>query len=131
MRIGNGPRLVVPRPGQTGYRGYYSRWVTRGQAYDLYRRTLMDRLRKLPKQTAGDVKPQAVYPNSLKVGEHYRLVDGHGRARGKRLTLTDLDDKWLHWPLPLVRRVDRQDEDYHSRVSRILKAAHRRMLRED
>lgn len=134
MRIGNGPRLVVSRPTLGPYRRGWGNWIngTRGYYYDLYRRTLMDRLRKLPKQTAGDVKPQAVHLNSLKVGEHYRLLDDHGRARGKRLTLTDLSDKWLASVCsPLVRRVNRQDEDYHSRVSRILKAAHRRMLRED
>lgn len=128
MRIGNGPKLVVPRPTMGGYRAGRGWWGgTRGQAYDLYRRTLMDRLRKMPKRVAGDVKSPAVSISNLKAGEHYRRVDGHGRAYGTRLVAVKDDRLYT----TRVRRVERQDEDYHSRVSRILKAAHRRMLRED
>lgn len=127
MRIGNGPRLVVPRPGLTGYRGYYGRWMTRGQAYDEYRRAVMDRLRKMPGPATWERKGRVTLACCVPYGTYFRLADGHGRAYGPR-----------HWSpvanVPTdarVRRVNRQDEDYHSRVSRILKAAHRRMLRED
>lgn len=126
----NGRRLVIPRPGHRGHRswyGYYPRH--RGQAYDQWRAEQRERIRNMPHQTAGDVKQQSVRLNDLAPGEHYRLVDGHGRSFGKRLVAGK-----RQWALlksqPLVRRVNRQPEDYHSQISRILKAAHRRMLRE-
>ena len=81
MRIGNGPRLVVPRPGTPGRRGWGWRYLDRGQAYDEWRALqrrkwlVMHRL-----VVAGDVKPQAVQLSSLKPGDHYRLVDAHGRT---------------------------------------------------
>ena len=130
MRIGNGPRLVVPRPGTPGRRGWGWRYLDRGQAYDEWRALqrrkwlVMHRL-----VVAGDVKPQAVQLSSLKPGDHYRLVDAHGRTTGPRLTVGP-DDRW--WgSCTLVRRVNRQPEDYHSQLSRILKRAHKLAMRED
>lgn len=126
MRIGNGPRLVVPRPGVPGRRGWYGQWRDRGQAYDLYREQERARLRAMPGPPILEGKRQVIRAFRVPHGGYFRLVDGHGRTYGPR-----------HWSpvanVPFdarVRRVARQPEDYHSHVSRILKAAHRRMLRE-
>lgn len=127
MRIGNGPRLVVPRAGITRRPwGWYGR-KSPGQQYDEHRERERARLRRMTYETAGDVKTPAVWLSYLKPGEYFRLVDGHGRTYGPR-----------HWnPVAnvphnaRVRRVARQEEDLHSQISRILKRAHKLAMRED
>lgn len=128
MRIGNGPRLVVPRPGQPGRRGWYGQWRDRGQAYDLWREQERARLRNMPHRAAGDVKHQVVSLNNLKPGEHYRLLDANGRATGPRLSATKDDHRRY---FTRVRRAHPQPETLHSQLSRILKRAHKLAMRED
>lgn len=126
MRICNGPRLVVPRAGITRRRwGYYGK----NPGYERFLAEQWERIRRIPHRTAGDAKSQAVWLSSLKPGEHYRMVDGHGRTTGPRLTACADDRMWGSHTL--VRRVERQPEDYHSRLSRMLKRAHRISVTED
>lgn len=128
MRIGNGPRLVVPRPGQPGRRGWYGQWRDRGQAYDLWREQERERIAKqLPlwHERLGDTKRIAHQLGSLKAGERFRLVDSHGRSYGPRLTApSDLPDTTR------VRRVCPQPEDFRSQLSRMLKRAHKLAMRD-
>lgn len=125
MRIGNGPRLVVPRPGQPGRRGWYGQWRDRGQAYDLHREQERARLRRMANRAAGDRKSRVVYLDNVGHHEYCRKVDEFGRSVGPRLTRDA-----VHLPgSTQVRRVARQEEDLHSRMSRMLKAAHRFALR--
>ena len=126
MRIGNGPRLVIQRPGTSRYRGCGRRYFDRGRAYDEWRAMERARLRgatppAIACKPKRPVRPAQVY---LKQGASFRSIDGHGRTYGPRLDATsDLP------PFTRVRRVARQEEDLHSRMSRILKAAHRFALR--
>lgn len=124
MRIGNGPRLVVPRGVPTRRRwGYYSR------DYEQHLAEQWARIRRARHNTAGDVKQPAVWLADLKPGEHYRHVDGHGRSIGPRIAATAYDR--FRISSPKVRRVDRQPEDYHSQLSRMLKRTHKLAIRED
>ncbi len=126
MRIGNGPRLVVPRPGHPGRRGWYGQWRDRGQAYDLHREQERDRLRRLPRWSISDCKPSVIYLREVPTGRHCRQVDGHGRSFGPRLTRdADLDERTR------VRLVHRQEETLHSQLSRMLKRAHRLFIRSE
>lgn len=134
MRIGNGPRLVVPRPGQPGRRGWYGQWRDRGQAYDLWREQERARMRLTPHSTASDIKRDAwtlqgaiflakAYP---KHSTYWRRVDDHGRSYGPRIN--EIEDLPRGTRLRLALR---QPEDIHSQLSRILKRAHKLAMRED
>lgn len=128
MRIGNGPRLVVPRPGNPGRRHYSSlHWLDRGQAYDEHRERERARLRAMPGPATWDRKGQVMRAYRVPHGEHFRLVDGHGRAYGPRywspVANVPFDAR--------VRRVKRQEEDLHSQLSRMLKRAHRLAIRDN
>lgn len=128
MRIGNGPRLVVPRPGTPGRRRWYVDSRGRGLAYDEHRARERERLRAMPTAPAGDRKKHGVLDImwAERGGLSFRAVDAHGRSYGRRYT--DTSD------LPAgarVRRVDRQPETLHSLASRMLKRAHRLAMRED
>lgn len=125
MRIGNGPRLVVPR-GIKRRNTYHWRMPDRE-----YERALAERrsyIRTLPHNTTGDVKPQTICLSGLAAGEHYRRVNGHGRSTGPRLVATHEDRLSRS---VRVRRVERQEEDLHSQLSRMLKRAHRLAVRRD
>ena len=75
----------------------------------------------LPSVSVADRKRPTTYSRHLLDGTSFRLVDGHGRSYGQRLTTPC-------GPYTRVRLVDRQPEDYHSLVSRMLKRAHRLIL---
>lgn len=126
MRIGNGPRLVVPRPGQPGRRGWYGQWRDRGQAYDLWREQERARLRLMARAPVGDLKRVTTYLRNVPLGRWCRKVDGHGQCFGPRLQReADLPETTR------VRIVRRQEEDPHSQLSRMLKRAHKLAMRED
>ena len=125
MRIGNGPRLVVPRPGARRRRwGYYG-----NPGYERSLAEQRERIRRMLHDTKGDAKRQTTSLSSLSPGEHYRCVDGHGRCAGPRLTATK--ETWLSRDSAQVRRVARQEEDLHSQLSRMLKRAHRLAIRDN
>lgn len=127
MRICNGPQLCVPRPGREQRYSYWSRSYFYGAyGYDEYLARERARIRALPSVSVADCKSPATVARRVKLGESFRLVDGHGRSYGKRF------DALCNVPIRArVRLVDRQPEDYHSLVSRMLKRAHRAAVRED
>lgn len=125
MRIGNGPRLVVPRPGMPRRRGWYGHYRDRGQAYDEWRELERQRLRKATGYVAGDRKSWVVHRSWIGVGNSYRLVDGHGRTHGPRFIFQQFN---IH---QRMRPVARQPETLHSQLSRMLKRAHKDAMRED
>lgn len=134
MRIGNGPRLVVPRAGVTRRPwGWYGR-KSSGQQYDEYRERERARLRRMTHKTEGDRKREAwtiqgaifLAKRCQKDTTYWRRVDDHGRSYGPRIT--DISDLPSGTRLRLAMR---QPEDYHSQLSRMLKRAHRLSVRED
>lgn len=125
MRIGNGPRLVVPRSVPRRRRwGYYG-----NPDYERHLAEQRERIRHMPHATEADAKRQTTSLSAIEPGEHYRLVDGHGRSTGKRLTATK--ETWFSRDRIPVRRVNRQEEDLHSQLSRMLKRAHRLAIRDN
>lgn len=139
MRICNGPQLRVPRAGLAPGRRRWS-WSQRfghdAHDYDEYLARERARIRALPSVSVADRKRPTTNANRLKPGVSFRLVDGHGRSYGQRLTAPCTRVRLIDGP-PLavpcgpaarVRLVDRQPEDYHSLVSRMLKRAHRLIL---
>lgn len=128
MRIGNGPRLVVQRPGTPRRRGWNGHYLDRGQAYDEWRELERRRLRLAPSKAAGDRKRDAwtlrgaiLFP---KDATYWRRIDDHGRSYGPRINASNDLPSGTRLRLAL-----RQPEDLHSRMSRMLKAAHRFALR--
>lgn len=134
MRIGNGPRLVVPRPGNPGRRGWYGHYRDRGQAYDEWREQRRTQLRAMSKlkAVAGDRKREAwtlhgalfLAKNYPKDTTYWRRVDDHGRSYGPRIIASN--------DLPAGTRLRlalRQPEDLHSQLSRMLKRAHKDAMR--
>lgn len=128
MRICNGPKLVVPRAGifKRSRWGYWKSYGHGAHSYDEYLARERARIRALTSVSVAECKrpPTVVY--RVKPGASFRLIDGHGRSYGIRFTA----------PCDLaagnrVRLVNRQAEDYHALVSRMLKRAHRAALRED
>ena len=128
MRIFGGARLVVPRAGISN-RYSWARHITYGHgasSYDEYLARERARIRALPSVAVADCKQPTTVARRVELGESFRLVDGHGRSYGKRF------DALCNVPIRArVRLVDRQPEDYHALVSRMLKRAHRAALRED
>ena len=131
MRIGNGPRLVVSRPGTPARRDWFGRYINRGQAYDEWRERERARLRKIRRQVStGDRKRIAwSLDGALMIARSlppisWRRVDAHGRSHGPRIMASEEMP-----PGTRLRVVVRQEEDLHSRMSRMLKAAHRFALR--
>ena len=126
MRICNGPQLMVPRAGLLPSRHRWS-WSQRfghdAHDYDEYLARERTRIRALPSVSVADRKRPTTTCPFQKAGVSFRLVDGHGRSYGQRFT----SPSGLP-PHTRVRLVDRQPEDYHSLVSRMLKRAHRLIL---
>ena len=122
MRIGNGPRLVVPRPGVRRRRwGYYG-----NPGYERSLAEQRERIRRMPHATRGDAKPVTTYLRNVPLGRWCRQVDGYGQCFGPRLQReADLPETTR------VRIVRRQEETLHSQLSRILKRAHKLSMRED
>lgn len=115
---------MVPRVGfPSGRRRYfwYQRFGYDANTYDEYLARERARIRKLPSVSVADRKRPTTTARCLKPGVSFRRVDGHGRSYGQRLTAPCE-------PYARVRLVDRQPEDYHSLVSRMLKRAHRLIL---
>jgi len=127
MRIGNGPRLAIPRPGSPGRRGWYGRYIDRGEAYDEWRALRLRTLRVMRRRAvAGDKKPEITILRNVPLGRWCRQVDDHGRCFGPRLQReADLPETTR------VRIVQRQEEDLHSQISRMLKRAHRLSTRDN
>jgi len=123
VRICNGPKLVVPRPGIAKRErwSYWNRGYGHGaRDYDQYLALERARIRALPSVSVADRKRPTVPARRVRVGDAWRMVDGHGRSYGKRFTSV------AHLPPSArVRVVNRQPEDYHSLISRMLKRAHR------
>jgi len=124
MRIGNGPRLVVPRPGRHFRWGWYGRRADRGQAYDEWRASERLRIARRPHWTIANWKGSSVFTAGFLERtdpcSHFRRVDDHGRSYGPRLTTPSGLP-----PATRVRRVLRQEEDLHSLMSRMMTRAHR------
>ena len=117
---------MVPRAGLLPSRRRYS-WCQRfghdAHDYDEYLARERARIRALPSVSVADRKRPTTTARRVKLGESFRLVDGHGRSYGKRF------DALCNVPIHTrVRLVDRQPEDYHSLVSRMLKRTHRLIL---
>lgn len=139
-------KLKIPRAGavRSSYScyGYYSHRVPVGDA-----ELLAVQLRRWARlsRTVGD-SARCTTTVELAGKRSFRLVDGHGRTHGRRYTATGawhqivdycrdyerqhqvLDQHDNERMLPArtrVRIVDQQEEDPHSRISRMLKAAHR------
>lgn len=131
MRIGNGPRLVVPRPGTPSRRSWNGGWRDRGQAYDEHRARERERLRKIKAATHDD----AYQRHAIEAGVAercftpflfvYRLLDAHGRSTGKRLTSVSHLKRSTK-----VKPVLACGETLHSQLSRMLKRAHKLAVRE-
>lgn len=126
MRIGNGPRLAVPRPGAPVKTRYGYR-IGNPRGYDEFREKERRRLRAMVTAPAGNWKRWVGVQSSIKPGDNYRLVDAHGKSYGPRFT----SPGFVEHNNANVRRVDRQPEDYHSQLSRMLKRAHKLAMRED
>lgn len=128
MRICNGPRLVVPRAGIPRSARYsWNRWYLRyghdAHTYDEYLARERARIRALPSVSVADRKRPTIYSQMVIGGASFRLVDGNGRSYGPRFTAPCAMQRNT-----CVRLVNRQPEDYHSLVSRMLKRAHRLIL---
>lgn len=128
MRIGNGPRLAIPRPNITGRRGWYGRWMDRGQAYDEWRAMERERLREIGRRQYpfGDHKrisfsfEGALILSRTRGAAFWRRVDANGRTYGPRFQPSD-DMRGI----TRVRYVERQEEDLRSLMSRMMARAHR------
>jgi hypothetical protein len=121
MRIGSGPRLMIQRLGAPS-RPVRHRWRT--DSYEARLARDWERIRHMPRKTAGDAKPVTTYLRYVPLGRWCRQVDAHGRCFGPRLQReADLPETTR------VRIVQRKEEDLRSRMSRMLKAAHRFALR--
>lgn len=123
--MGRRPNLKVKRPvDRQRYRWYgwsnegYQAWLDREKA----------RIALLPHETAGEAARISTPYFLLKMGVFYRLVDGHGKAYGKRYQ-RGVDDFDLG-PVANVRIVARQEEDLHSQLSRMMKRAHKAALKD-
>jgi len=128
MRICNGPKLVVPRAGivKRDRWSYWNRYNLGAHDYDEYLARERARIRALPSVSVADRKRPSMPLRRVTPGASFRVVDHHGRSHGVRFTAP--------CGLPLnttVRLVNRQPEDYHSLVSRMVKRAHRYTVRED
>ena len=119
------PRLKIERPGPE--RHYYWERVN-GQAYQGWLDREKERIASLPHDTAGQAKRTTNHLHFLKPGTFFRLVDGHGRACGKRYQ-RGVDDHDLDL-CANVRVVARQEEDLHSQLSRMMKRAHRAAMKD-
>lgn len=117
MRIGNGPALRIPRPGVAARKGW---WRTVYKDYDLHLARERERFARMPSVTIADRKRVTGSARNFAV---FRLVDGHGRSFGKRISW---NPGWQR-----VRPVNQQPETLHSQASRVLKRAHRLSMRED
>lgn len=124
--MGRRPRPKIRRPGfrpryyweRVGNKGYQA-WLEREKA----------RIAQLPHITAGDCKERSVrYLDQVKHGQFFRLVDEHGRSLGKRYQRGFNDFRLA--AVTRVRLVDRQEEDLHSQLSRMMKRAHRAAMKE-
>lgn len=126
MRIGNGPRLVVPRAGITSRRwGYYGR----KPGYERFLSEQWARIRSIRCQPHGDAKNPVRTLSQVKQGKFFRLVDEHGKSYGKRYQRGVNDFRLA--VITRVRIVEAQAESLHSQLSRMLKRAHRISIRED
>lgn len=126
MRIFGGPQLVVPRAGLRRHDRHYWHRSHMTWLYDEHLSRERARIRALPSVSVADRKRPTVTLYRVTPGSSFRLVDHHGRSHGVRFTAPC----GLPWDLT-VRVVNRQREDYHSMVSRMLKRAHRVAVRED
>lgn len=115
--MGRRRRLFIERPTRRRRYGWgrltledYQDWRDRDTA----------RIAALRTAPAGASKSITTWVRSIRPGEYFRKVDGHGRSIGPRLTLpSDLPHDTR------VRRVQRQQEDLHSQLSRMMKRAHK------
>lgn len=127
MRIGNGPRLAIPRGirGRRSGRWYWGGGLTEHQYNEELARRRAS-YRRLPHRMRVEAKSPVRAARHVADGLSVRLVDDHGRTYGPRLS----DPRSLP-PWTRVRVVARQEEDLNSLLSRMLTAAHRRMLRDN
>lgn len=130
MRIGNGPRLAVPRPGAP-VKTWYGYRIGNPRGYDEHRARERERLRKIRAATYDDpYKRRAI---GAGVAERcftpflfvYRLLDAHGHPTGKRLTSSSHLKRSTK-----VKPVLACGETLHSQLSRMLKRAHKLAVRE-
>lgn len=119
----------MPRAG-IGRRDRWSHWNRNyghsAHDYDTYLSRERARIRALPSVSVADCKRPATLAQRVKPGASFRLVDHHGRSHGLRFTAPCGGLP----PNTSVRVVNRQPEDYHSLVSRMLQRAHRDAVRE-
>lgn len=126
MRIAGGPRLAIPRAGRIPRSAWVRQQWEGAHSYEALlakRRALIRAIISMP---AGDRKRAVTYVQSLRGGEDYRLVDSHGRAYGKRHAAPG----GFEGGRGRARRVAKQEEDYHSLLSRMTKRVHREMVRD-
>lgn len=125
--MGRRPRLAVRRPDYIhGGHGWSSSWTNK--RYEAWLERERARIARLPHETAGQAKRCSTPFFCLKMGVFYRLVDGHGKAYGKRYQ-RGVDDFELG-PVANARIVQRQEEDLHSQLSRMMKRAHRAAMKD-
>ncbi len=126
--MGRQPRLKIERPGrelrlrwswERGNDSGYQAWRDR----DMER---ISRIRKLPPE--GDRASVVWRLHFIKPGVFFRLVNGHGKAYGRRYQ-RGVDDHGLDL-CANVRVVKRQEEDLHSQLSRMMKRAHRAAMKD-
>lgn len=125
--MGRRPRLKIERPGWK-LRYHYSWEQYNSKDYQSWLAREKVRIAALSATPAADVKSQANHLHFLKPGTFFRLVDGHGKAYGKRYQ-RGVDDGCLQ-PTDSVRVVSRQEEDPHSQLSRMMKRAHRAAMKD-
>lgn len=125
--MGRRPRLKIERPGRE-LRYYFSWERYNSKGYQSWLAREKARIADLPAAPAADAKSQANHLHFLKPGSFFRLVNGHGKAYGKRYQ-RGVDDHGLDL-CANVRVVDRQEEDLHSQLSRMMKRAHRAAMKD-
>ena len=120
--MGRRPNLKVKRPvDRQRYRWYG--WSNEGYQAWLDREKV--RIGRLPHETAGQSKRVTTELRYVPLGRWCRQVDGHGKCFGPRLQReADLPGA------ARVRIVQRQEEDLHSQLSRMMKRAHKAAMKD-
>lgn len=119
MRIGNGPRLKVPRS-VPARRHWWLYW--RSVSYEQVLREHWARIRSIRGNPTGDAKSKVRTLSQVKQGKFFRLVDCHGKSYGKRYQRGVNDFRLAI--ITRVRIIEAQPESLHSQLSRMLKRAH-------
>ena len=120
--MGRRPNLKVKRPAD---RQRYLLYGWNNEGYQAWLDREKARIALLPHETAGQSKRVTTELRYVPLGRWCRQVDGHGKCFGPRLQ--------REAGLPgttRVRIVQRQEEDLHSQLSRMMKRAHRAAMKE-